>query len=141
MLRLRDQGGAEIVPRLHYPCDSERTHPLYRMGQELSLWVSSIYRRLPDARARADCAVSSLAKMTRLVIRASWTRQKPTEKMVSYPSCIWSTGSQLIDIAEEIENLKKEAAAFREVRSKLGEEDGPERVFHKVSCRYSELKS
>ncbi|WVQ63795.1 uncharacterized protein L199_001949 [Kwoniella botswanensis] len=34
--------------------------------------------------------------------------------------------------AEEIENLKKEAAAFREVRKNLGEEDGPQRVFHKV---------
>ncbi|OCF35672.1 ubiquitin-like 1-activating enzyme E1 B [Kwoniella heveanensis BCC8398] len=34
--------------------------------------------------------------------------------------------------AEEIENLKKEAAAFREVRKGLGEEDGPQRVFHKV---------
>ncbi|WVQ93111.1 hypothetical protein IAU59_000175 [Kwoniella sp. CBS 9459] len=34
--------------------------------------------------------------------------------------------------AEEIENLKKEAAAFREVRKGLGEEDGPLRVFHKV---------
>ncbi|WVR08953.1 hypothetical protein IAU60_006012 [Kwoniella sp. DSM 27419] len=34
--------------------------------------------------------------------------------------------------AEEIENLKKEAAAFREVRQSLGEEDGPRKVFHKV---------
>ncbi|WVW79473.1 hypothetical protein I302_101442 [Kwoniella bestiolae CBS 10118] len=34
--------------------------------------------------------------------------------------------------AEEIENLKKEAAAFREVRKNLGGEDGPQRVFHKV---------
>ncbi|WWC63925.1 uncharacterized protein I303_106530 [Kwoniella dejecticola CBS 10117] len=34
--------------------------------------------------------------------------------------------------AEEIENLKKEATAFREVRKNLGEEDGPQRVFHKV---------
>ncbi|WWC72995.1 uncharacterized protein I206_106959 [Kwoniella pini CBS 10737] len=34
--------------------------------------------------------------------------------------------------ADEIENLKKEAAAFREVRKNLGEEDGPQRVFHKV---------
>lgn len=35
--------------------------------------------------------------------------------------------------AEEIENLKKEAAAFREVRRLLGEADGPLRVFRKVS--------
>ncbi|KAL0247851.1 hypothetical protein I308_103929 [Cryptococcus tetragattii IND107] len=34
--------------------------------------------------------------------------------------------------AEEIENLKKEAAAFRQVRKSLGEEDGPRRVFHKI---------
>ncbi|RSH95232.1 E1 ubiquitin-activating protein uba2 [Saitozyma podzolica] len=34
--------------------------------------------------------------------------------------------------AEEIDNLKKEAAAFREVRRALGEEDGPRRVFEKV---------
>lgn len=34
--------------------------------------------------------------------------------------------------AEEIENLKKEAAAFREVRKLLGEEDGAQRVFRKV---------
>ncbi|ORY33137.1 hypothetical protein BCR39DRAFT_557327 [Naematelia encephala] len=34
--------------------------------------------------------------------------------------------------AEEIENLKKEAAAFREVRQALGEENGPARVFSKV---------
>ncbi|TXT13200.1 hypothetical protein VHUM_01601 [Vanrija humicola] len=34
--------------------------------------------------------------------------------------------------AEEIEELKKEAAAFREVRTLLGAEDGPERVFRKV---------
>lgn len=36
-------------------------------------------------------------------------------------------------IADEINNLKKEAEAFREVRRMLGEEDGPERVFRKVS--------
>lgn len=41
----------------------------------------------------------------------------------------------LADITvEEIDNLKKEAAAFREVRRMLGEEDGAERVFRKVSC-------
>ncbi|KGB75813.1 ubiquitin-like 1-activating enzyme E1 B [Cryptococcus deuterogattii 99/473] len=34
--------------------------------------------------------------------------------------------------AEEIENLKMEAAAFRQVRKSLGEEDGPRRVFHKI---------
>ncbi|KAK8843970.1 hypothetical protein IAR55_006762 [Kwoniella newhampshirensis] len=34
--------------------------------------------------------------------------------------------------AEEIENLKKEAAAFREVRKSLGEEYGAQRVFHKI---------
>ncbi|WVQ81104.1 hypothetical protein IAT38_003226 [Cryptococcus sp. DSM 104549] len=34
--------------------------------------------------------------------------------------------------AEEIENLKKESAAFRQVRQNLGEEDGPRRVFEKV---------
>ncbi|WWD21375.1 hypothetical protein CI109_105860 [Kwoniella shandongensis] len=34
--------------------------------------------------------------------------------------------------AEEIENLKKEAVAFREVRKSLGEEDGAQRVFHKI---------
>lgn len=36
-------------------------------------------------------------------------------------------------VAEEIENLKKEAAAFRAVRRDLGEEDGPRKVFDKVS--------
>jgi hypothetical protein len=35
--------------------------------------------------------------------------------------------------AEEIENLKKEAAAFRAVRRDLEEEDGPRKVFDKVS--------
>ncbi len=35
--------------------------------------------------------------------------------------------------AEGIESLKKEAAAFREVRQSLGEEDGPRRVFEKAS--------
>lgn len=35
--------------------------------------------------------------------------------------------------ADEIANLKQEAAAFREVRQNLGEEDGPRRVFDKVS--------
>lgn len=35
--------------------------------------------------------------------------------------------------ADEIDNLRKEAEAFREVRRMLGEEDGPERVFRKVS--------
>ncbi|ORX39135.1 hypothetical protein BD324DRAFT_618613 [Kockovaella imperatae] len=34
--------------------------------------------------------------------------------------------------AEEIEQLKHEAAAFRQVRAQLGEEDGPKRVFEKV---------
>jgi hypothetical protein len=34
--------------------------------------------------------------------------------------------------AEEIDNLKKEAAAFREVRKNLGDEDGPRSVFTKV---------
>ncbi|WWC91097.1 uncharacterized protein L201_006038 [Kwoniella dendrophila CBS 6074] len=34
--------------------------------------------------------------------------------------------------AEEIENLKKEAAAFREVRKSMGEEDGPKNVFNKI---------
>ena len=34
--------------------------------------------------------------------------------------------------AEEIENLKKEAAAFRQVRKALSEEDGPKQVFDKV---------
>lgn len=34
--------------------------------------------------------------------------------------------------AEEIENLKKEAAAFRQVRKSLSEGDGPRRVFHKI---------
>ncbi|WRT69172.1 uncharacterized protein IL334_006156 [Kwoniella shivajii] len=34
--------------------------------------------------------------------------------------------------AEEIENLKKEAVAFREVRKNLGEENGPVKVFQKV---------
>lgn len=40
---------------------------------------------------------------------------------------------KLTVIADEIANLKKEAAAFREVRQNLGEEDGPRRVFDKVS--------
>jgi ubiquitin-like 1-activating enzyme E1 B len=34
--------------------------------------------------------------------------------------------------AEEIDNLKKEAAAFREVRQKMAEADGARRVFEKV---------
>ncbi|BEJ16239.1 hypothetical protein CspHIS471_0508440 [Cutaneotrichosporon sp. HIS471] len=34
--------------------------------------------------------------------------------------------------AEEIDSLKKEAEAFREVRRMLSEEDGPQRVFSKV---------
>jgi ubiquitin-like 1-activating enzyme E1 B len=34
--------------------------------------------------------------------------------------------------ADEINNLKKEAAAFREVRRLLGDEGGPKRVFEKV---------
>ncbi|KLT45229.1 putative ubiquitin activating enzyme E1 [Cutaneotrichosporon oleaginosum] len=34
--------------------------------------------------------------------------------------------------ADEIDNLRKEAEAFREVRRMLGEEDGPQRVFTKV---------
>ncbi|EIW66085.1 hypothetical protein TREMEDRAFT_45923 [Tremella mesenterica DSM 1558] len=34
--------------------------------------------------------------------------------------------------ANEVDNLKKEAAAFREVRRSLGEQDGPESVFRKV---------
>ncbi|KAJ9093110.1 hypothetical protein QFC20_007218 [Naganishia adeliensis] len=34
--------------------------------------------------------------------------------------------------ADEIDNLKKEAAAFREVRQKMSEEDGAKRVFEKV---------
>ena len=38
--------------------------------------------------------------------------------------------------AEEIERLKEEAAAFRQVRADLGEEDGPRRVFEKVSSKY-----
>lgn len=37
--------------------------------------------------------------------------------------------------AEEIDNLKKEAAAFREVRKNVGDDDGPRKVFDKVSCR------
>lgn len=36
-------------------------------------------------------------------------------------------------LAEEIDNLKKEAAAFREVRQKMSEADGARRVFEKVS--------
>jgi len=34
----------------------------------------------------------------------------------------------------EIEELKKEAAAFREVRKGLGEEEGAKRAFEKVSA-------
>jgi hypothetical protein len=34
--------------------------------------------------------------------------------------------------ADEIDNLKKEAAAFREVRQKMSETDGAKRVFEKV---------
>lgn len=49
--------------------------------------------------------------------------------------------AQLTYSAEEIENLKKEAAAFRAVRSKLGEEDGPLRVFQKVSRRMPKSSS
>ena len=36
-------------------------------------------------------------------------------------------------VAQEIENLKKEAVAFGEVRAGLGEEDGPRKVFEKVN--------
>lgn len=34
--------------------------------------------------------------------------------------------------ADEIDNLKMEAAAFREVRQKMSEADGARRVFEKV---------
>ena len=47
------------------------------------------------------------------------------EAIVWLTRCIYCT-------AEEIENLKKEAAAFRDVRLSLGEEGGPRRVFDKV---------
>jgi ubiquitin-like 1-activating enzyme E1 B len=40
--------------------------------------------------------------------------------------------------AEEIANLKKEAAAFREVRKQLGDESGPSDVFSKASQHVSE---
>lgn len=38
--------------------------------------------------------------------------------------------------ADEIDNLKKEAAAFREVRQKMSEEDGAKRVFEKVRLQH-----
>jgi ubiquitin-like 1-activating enzyme E1 B len=34
--------------------------------------------------------------------------------------------------ADEIDNLKKEAAAFREVRANIGDADGPRKMFDKV---------
>lgn len=42
------------------------------------------------------------------------------------------TNNADIGVADEIDNLKKEAAAFREVRQKMSEEDGAKRVFEKV---------
>lgn len=36
--------------------------------------------------------------------------------------------------ADEIKNLKKEAAAFREARANIGGEDGPKKAFEKVGC-------
>lgn len=58
--------------------------------------------------------------------------QQPMGRMVS--CCDRQRCERAADAsADEIDNLKKEAAAFREVRKNVGDDDGPRKVFDKVS--------
>lgn len=43
--------------------------------------------------------------------------------------------TELNTAVSEIEELRRESQAFREVRQNIGDEVGPQRVFEKVSCR------
>jgi hypothetical protein len=79
----------------------------------------------------------------KLETNRSWKRRKSMIKMVSIP-CYHARlsrhiSSSLAATVAEIEELKKEAAAFREVRKGLGEEEGAKRAFEKVSRVYTDV--
>lgn len=92
---------------MHYPLDAERAYPLHCVGQELPPWVG------------AGGCPADVRKLFGEDDEAGDEAELDAAK---------ASGEN----ADEIDNLKQEAAAFRKVRKLLSEEDGPQRVFRKV---------
>jgi molybdopterin/thiamine biosynthesis adenylyltransferase len=80
MFRLSDQTCAKVFPGLHDPSNSKRANTLYHLGESVSLWVSFLTRVV---RRQLIITASFLARMTRRVILASWTKPRQKERMVS----------------------------------------------------------
>ena len=83
------------------------------------------------------------ARMTRRWTQKSWIRRRQMGRMASFVfSSSASAENAFASSAEEIENLKKEAEAFREMRKELRGDHGPHRLFQKVSyaaCTHASL--
>ncbi|KAJ9107650.1 hypothetical protein QFC21_001110 [Naganishia friedmannii] len=119
MLRLYGQARSKDFSGVYDPCYTFRADSLHRMGKELSLWV---YKR-----ARVN-EIWSYADSFPVVCRSKLFGEDDEDSDETELEKAKADGED----ANEIDNLKKEAAAFREVRQKMSEIDGARRVFEKV---------
>ena len=136
MLRLPDASHAKDVRGVHDPKHPVAANPLHRLGQGLPLFVGF------GARSHADHFIdASLLDPSQIFGPVTEDEDVSKADLGSDNGTAWhSSRAGLISkadlapgvLAEEIENLKREAAATKELRSKVGSKDFPEVLFDKV---------
>lgn len=127
MLRLQREASTQIISNLYYPHYSESADPLHCVGEELPIAV------------RTSNIMSS--RWANHLDRELYGTSEETEELDETENAENGDLSlnrqhfvQIADtlLAEEIENLQREAQALKEIRSSMGSDDFSRKVFEKV---------